>query len=408
MRARVLTLAVALTVAAPGSAEAVVAVTGSSSRLPTGVSVTVKNTGSEEVRFLRMLFGPPYAVTPQTPPCQSGGPGEVFCPLAPGAFPPGGQLTLEQLVTPLFPDGTPIAGRASADGLTDVTFSVPGPAAGAPDLAVDLTGPDSTTPGATVRYTLTVTNIGSAASSEAQVRVGIGSSTGVGRSSQIGTVTPSDPRVKATKLQAGTFVGGEPHYLAFVATIPPLAPGASTQLVFDVSIETSKNRAGALAVLLFDEVGTRTLSAALQQPDPEPGANTDTLQTSFTNGEPAIDSTIRRPNGAPREIAGTASGDVGGVEVAVVKATGGAKAAAASCGWLASKRGTFRRTPASARRCRTPVWLKASGTRRWRLRLSRRLALGSYVVYSRAITKDGAPEVRFSAKDGNRVALTVR
>ncbi len=405
MRARVIAFAVAVTVATPASAGAVVAVTGSSSRLPAGVAVTVKNTGSEEVRFLRLLFGALYAATPQTAPCQSAGPGEVFCPLAPGAFPPGGQLALQQIVTPLFPDGTPIAGRASADGVTDVQFSIPGPATGAPDIAVDLTGPETTTPGATVRCTLTMKNIGTAPSRGGSVEVTYSSTGGVSSGFTRESIS-SDPR--APKPRLGAHDDEDDVYGTLTVFFPALAPGNSSQAEFDVVSVSSTADLRNAGVLLFDPVGTRSVTATLVGADPEPGPNTDTLRTAFENREPAVDSTIRRPNGAPREIAGTASGSVGGVEVAVVRATGGAKAAAATCSWLASTRGSFRRTPAARGRCRTPVWLDASGTKRWKLRLSRRLARGSYVVYSRAITKEGAPEVRFSAKDGNRVALTVR
>ncbi len=85
-----------------------------------------------------------------------------------------------------------------------------------------------------------------------------------------------------------------------------------------------------------------------------------------------------------REVAGTARGHgssagerIARVEVAVGRKVGG------RCRWLGSGK---------ARPCGEPRWRKASGTRRWRLRLPRRLVRGRYLVQVRAIDAAGVPE----------------
>ena len=74
------------------------------------------------------------------------------------------------------------------------------------------------------------------------------------------------------------------------------------------------------------------------------------------------------------------------------------------CASLASVRtGRFR-----ALSCSRRIWLRASGTRSWRLRLAHALPPGRYVVLSRAVLHAGFSEARFSARDHNKIALSVR
>lgn len=105
------------------------------------------------------------------------------------------------------------------------------------------------------------------------------------------------------------------------------------------------------------------------------------------------------------------------VRVAVVRTAGGAQViddgtyaggSAASCKWLRSVRGRFKRQ--RGRNCNRPVWLKAkrAGRRRARLRFRRPLPPGRYTVLTSAVGKRGAAESTFSKRDGNRSTFTVR
>jgi hypothetical protein len=68
------------------------------------------------------------------------------------------------------------------------------------------------------------------------------------------------------------------------------------------------------------------------------------------------------------------------VDVAVRRLDGpGAK----RCVWLRNKRGAFKRTNKKGGACRTPVWLKAKGTKRWSLHFKLRLPPGRYLAQAR-------------------------
>jgi hypothetical protein len=79
------------------------------------------------------------------------------------------------------------------------------------------------------------------------------------------------------------------------------------------------------------------------------------------------------------------------------------------CSWLRDRRSRFRKTAIGARRtCDAPIWLRASMRgRRWSFRLRKRLPPGRYVVYSRAVTRAGAAEQSFTARDRNRRTFAV-
>ena len=72
-----------------------------------------------------------------------------------------------------------------------------------------------------------------------------------------------------------------------------------------------------------------------------------------------------------------------------------------SCSWLKSARGTFGR-------CGARRWVRAKGTRHWRLRLAQALPPGRYVLFSRTTIGAGFSEASFSAKDRNRVEFRIR
>jgi hypothetical protein len=77
---------------------------------------------------------------------------------------------------------------------------------------------------------------------------------------------------------------------------------------------------------------------------------------------------------------------------------------AGGCKWLANRGARkFKGRKRSAKGvCDSPVWIAATGTSRWKLRLAHPLPTGRYVVYSRAVGSNGVPEAEFTAKDGNR------
>jgi len=54
------------------------------------------------------------------------------------------------------------------------------------------------------------------------------------------------------------------------------------------------------------------------------------------------------------------------------------------------------------------VWVKAKGTKAWRLQLKQRLPKGRYTLFSRAVLANGLPEGKFSTGDHNRVSFRVR
>ena len=75
------------------------------------------------------------------------------------------------------------------------------------------------------------------------------------------------------------------------------------------------------------------------------------------------------------------------------------------CRWLASRRGRFRTV--RARGC-PPVWLRARGTTRWRLRFARRLPRGRYEVLTRALNRAGVSDDTLTRAERSRVSLRVR
>lgn len=101
--------------------------------------------------------------------------------------------------------------------------------------------------------------------------------------------------------------------------------------------------------------------------------------------------TARRANGARLRL----------VEVAIRRLGGG-------CRWIGSRDGELRSVERSASGACAPLWIRASGARRWELRLNRKLAKGRYQVLSRAVLTNGIPEARFTTKDRNKRSFRVR
>ena len=107
------------------------------------------------------------------------------------------------------------------------------------------------------------------------------------------------------------------------------------------------------------------------------------------------------------------------VRVAILHVTRGAKpfsgqlparpsSRPGKCEWVASRRGNVAKRKADHGVCNSPIWIRATGTKHWSLRLKHRLPPGRYVVYSRATGSNGISESNFTAKDRNRRVFRVR
>ena len=80
-----------------------------------------------------------------------------------------------------------------------------------------------------------------------------------------------------------------------------------------------------------------------------------------------------------------------------------------SCRWLAGTGGGLRVVPKGlAGTCDQPVWIPARGTEDWRLRLRGKLPKGRYTLLSRAVTRSGAVEGKFSFSDHNKVRFRIQ
>jgi hypothetical protein len=371
-------LVLAVTVPAPALANPA---TGTFSGDGPTVRVDLRNDGGPD-EFLRLEPPPGVAATAVAvvgggATCSLAGP-SVRCAFpGPAFWPAGGTAILDVTTTPpmgvgsafsLFVCPSPCAGRDAGP------FVVPrATAPGAFDLAVTLTGPTRVGPDDEPRYVATITNVGTARSGAARLTVTTGSG------SLFRTAAPDS---------------GALLYDSFDSALDPIEPGASATRRFGITPTTE-----LFGVLRFAPVATVRAAGDANRTNDEA-----TFETRVGRSTPA-DTRISRSG--PDRVEGTASRATRHVEVAIVRATSGARAAAASCRVLAGRSGRLRAARVRAGRCTEVTWVRASGTRRWRLRLARRLPSGTYVVYTRAVKADGTPERTFGARDGNRRVLRV-
>ena len=149
--------------------------------------------------------------------------------------------------------------------------------------------------------------------------------------------------------------------------------------------------------------GIQTPADPLSPPVTEPRApdsNLDPLARTIAAGRLKI-------------LSGSASdpdGDLARVDVALVSAVGGARAAASrpTCLHYGRAGRITRRRAGSSRRCSPRTWLRASGSTRWRFRLPRRLPPGVWTIYVRASDANGLRERSFTARDRNRAAVRIK
>jgi hypothetical protein len=146
----------------------------------------------------------------------------------------------------------------------------------------------------------------------------------------------------------------------------------------------------------------RVVLRAVAPGDADSGNDTATLLPRVVGvGDSSIHSA------GARRLSGGASGGrgklsrkakrVARVHVAIQRVAG------KSCRSLTSTSGTrFKQ-----RSCSRPIWLRASGTRSWRLTLKSSLPRGRYVAFSRATIRAGFREGSFTARDRNKVSFSV-
>lgn len=153
------------------------------------------------------------------------------------------------------------------------------------------------------------------------------------------------------------------------------------------------------AALLGDErlymagansLGLRVMSVKLQ-PDPVPLLFASSARAKITSPNKA-----KLKRSKVKRVSGTATATfaaLGRVEVAILK-SGPRKSK--KCLWLKSNKAKFRSVRKTKAGCKRQVWLRASGTAKWSLKLKKSLPVGKYTIYARATPTGGTPEAKFN------------
>jgi hypothetical protein len=174
--------------------------------------------------------------------------------------------------------------------------------------------------------------------------------------------------------------------------------------------------------LVFYETGPYTVSAVAASPTPDPGArpNAVTLSDEIERVPEASGLVARRSliggfAKFAREALVALGREEGGAKLGEPRRQGStstrgqarARASAAGCSWLTSKRVRFRRE--GGRRCDEPTYLRARVRNgRWKIRLRKPLPPGRYVLIARAARADGMLETAIGPKRGNLKRFRVR
>ena len=200
------------------------------------------------------------------------------------------------------------------------------------------------------------------------------------------SVTDIDPGGQVTRTQEGLRTR-----LAFTATVPSgPADGASWVYLRVEGVATSfgdlVNQASA---------GTKTSNTVTVHVTPEPAIGGLEASAKEMSGTAATGS-------PPTRVVGPSVWRLKRVEVAIRRLGG------KNCTWVTALGRKIRFVKKVLGKCVPTAFMKAKGTSRWVLRLSRRLPPGRYVIYARAVNRSGTSNNRFSARRGNRLALTVR
>ena len=161
------------------------------------------------------------------------------------------------------------------------------------------------------------------------------------------------------------------------------------------------------AVALGRQADTATVSATGLATLP---SNTVTLDVTTTPRAGATRVSARR-------VTGTASAGSGGpeaalsriahVDVAVRALNARGHSAAGGCLWLNGKGRLVRVKPGRGGKCDSPLWLRASGKRRWLYRFRRPLGSGRYQLLIRISNRAGVYDTTFSPSHHNLVAFRI-
>jgi hypothetical protein len=119
-----------------------------------------------------------------------------------------------------------------------------------------------------------------------------------------------------------------------------------------------------------------------------------------------------------RQASGTASAGSGGPEAALSQiahvdiavralSANGHAAAAQRCLWLNRQGRLVRLRPGRSGRCDSPIWLRASGKRRWLYRFRRRLGSGRYQLLVRVSNRAGVYDATLAASHHNLVGFRI-
>jgi hypothetical protein len=95
------------------------------------------------------------------------------------------------------------------------------------------------------------------------------------------------------------------------------------------------------------------------------------------------------------------------VDVAVRELSAHGHAAARSCLWLNGQGRLVRLRPGRSGKCDSPLWLRASGKRRWVYRFRPRLSSGRYQLLVRVSNRAGVYDTTFAASHHNLVTFTI-
>jgi uncharacterized delta-60 repeat protein len=113
--------------------------------------------------------------------------------------------------------------------------------------------------------------------------------------------------------------------------------------------------------------------------------------------------TASAPSGGPE----AALSRIAHVDVAVRALSGAGHAAARACLWLGGRGRLVSLKPGRSRKCDAPLWLRASGKRRWAYRFRRRLSHGRYQLLVRVSNRAGVYDTTFAASHHNLVTFTI-
>jgi hypothetical protein len=199
--------------------------------------------------------------------------------------------------------------------------------------------------------------------------------------------------------KAATVLAGLPgRRLGAVATYP-VAPGRRVTDIFDVGVVrgTRSGRRVALQFMVRDADDVR-------DDNNNTGSDPRIVRPGDTNARKPSGGRVFRGSSRPGSGRGVPKRTlrVKSVEIAVLRSGKG-------CRWLSSLRGDLRVVDAGPKgRCDEPVWIVASGTKKWRLALRHKLPAGRYTLFSRAVLANGVAEARFTRADHTRVTFRVR